>query len=306
MDRYKKLSKYLKEKYHARVHKLPLSAGFTCPNRDGKISKGGCIFCDPTGSGFATLGSNVPIQEQVIKMIERAEKRFKAKKFIAYFQAFSNTYASPEKLEKIYESALIDPRIVGLDVSTRPDLLQEEVLDVLEKFKKKVNLTVEVGLQTVNYKTLKILNRGHTLAEFVDAVNRLKKRNFDVVAHVIINLPWDDIEDVVETAKILSALNVDGVKLHSLYVVQNTELAKMFLNGEVSICSIDEYVDRVITFIEYLDPNIIIHRLVADPPKKGTIFGNWNMKKQDIVRIIEEEMEKRDTFQGKKYGYLRR
>ncbi|MDI3472173.1 MAG: uncharacterized protein PWQ20_351 [Thermotogaceae bacterium] len=306
MDRYRKLSKYLKEKYGTRVHKIPLSAGFTCPNRDGTISKGGCIFCDPSGSGFATLGPNIPIEEQVSRMIERAERRFKAEKFIVYFQAYSNTYGTPDKLEKLYKSALVDPRIVELDVSTRPDLLPEEVIDVFDKLKKEIDLTVEIGLQTVNYKTLKILNRGHTLSEFIDAVVRLKKRSFNVVSHVILNLPWDDMEDVVETAKILSALNVDGVKLHSLYVVKNTKLAEMFLNNEVKICSVHEYVERVITFLEYLSPEIIIHRLVADPPKEGTIFGNWGMKKQDIVRIIEEEMEKRDSFQGKKYNYLRR
>jgi len=305
-NRYRKLSDYLKEKYGTRVHKLPLSAGFTCPNRDGKISKGGCIFCDPTGSGFATLGPTVGIRAQVSQMIERAEKRFKAKKFIAYFQAFSNTYALPEKLKEIYESALIDPRIVGLDISTRPDLLQENVIDMLEEFKSKVDVTIEVGLQTVNYKTLKVLNRGHTLAEFIDSVIRLKQRKFEVVSHVILNLPWDDMEDVIETSKVLSALNIDGVKLHSLYVVEKTKLAEMFLKGEVKICSIEEYVNRVITFLEYLDPKIVIHRLVADPPKSGTIFGNWGMKKQEIVRIIEEEMEKRDSFQGKKYDYLRR
>lgn len=304
--RYRKLSDYLKEKYGTRVHKLPLSAGFTCPNRDGKISRGGCIFCDATGSGFTTFGPTVEIKEQVKRMIERAERRFKAEKFIVYFQAFSNTYAPPEKLRKIYESALIDTRIVGLDVSTRPDLLQEEVIDVLEEFKSKVDVTVEIGLQTVNYKTLKILNRGHTLAEFIDSVIRLKRRRFEVVSHVILNLPWDDIEDVIETSKVLSALNIDGVKLHSLYVVEKTKLAEMFLKNEVRICSVEEYIERVITFLEYLDPKIVIHRLVADPPRKGTIFGNWGMKKQEIIRIIEKEMEKRDSFQGKKYSYLGR
>lgn len=306
MDRYRKLSKYLREKYGVRVHKIPLSVGFTCPNRDGTISKGGCIFCDPSGSGFSTLGPNVPIEKQVLHMIERAKRRFGAEKFIVYFQAYSNTYDTPDRLEKMYRSALIDPRIVELDISTRPDLLPEEVIDVFDKLRKEIDLTVEVGLQTVNYRTLKILNRGHTLSEFIDAVIRLKKRDFNVVAHIILNLPWDDMEDVIENAKVLSALNVDGVKLHSLYVVKNTKLAEMFLNKEVEICSVHEYVERVITFLEYLNPEVVIHRLVADPPKEGTIFGNWGMKKQDIVRIIEEEMEKRDSFQGKKYNYLRR
>lgn len=302
--RYRKLSDYLKEKYGERVQRIVIHGGFTCPNRDGRKGWGGCIYCDATGSGFTTEAS-LPIREQVLKMKERYEKKG-IRKFIAYFQAFSNTYDSPENLKKKYEEALVDDSIVQLSVSTRPDLVPEKVLDVLEEFKGRVDVSVELGLQTANYRTLRLINRGHTLAEFVDAAVRVKRRGFELVVHVILNLPWDDALDVIETAKLLSALSVDGVKIHSLYVVEGTELARMYRSGEIRICSLEEYVDRVVTFLEYLSPNVVIHRLVADPPREGTIFGNWGKSKLELVNTIEKELERRNTYQGKKFDYLNR
>jgi radical SAM protein (TIGR01212 family) len=302
--RYRKLSDYLKERYGERVQRIVIHGGFSCPNRDGTKSRGGCIYCDATGSGFTTL-MRLPIREQVMEMKKKYEKRG-IKKFIAYFQSFSNTYAPVEVLRERYEEALVDDSIVQLSVSTRPDLVSERVLDLFEEFKKRVDVSVELGLQTANYRTLKKINRDHTLAEFVDAAVRVKRRGIELVVHVILNLPWDDMEDVVETAKILSALDVDGVKLHSLYVVERTKLAEMYKKGEIKICSLEEYIDRAITFLEYLSPNVVIHRLVADPPRKGTIFGNWGKSKIEIINMIEEELERRDTYQGKKFDYLNR
>jgi hypothetical protein len=302
--RYRKLSDYLKERYGERVQRIVIHGGFSCPNRDGTKSRGGCIYCDATGSGFTTL-MRLPIREQVMEMKKKYEKRG-IKKFIAYFQSFSNTYAPVEVLRERYEEALVDDSIVQLSVSTRPDLVPERVLDLFEEFKKRVDVSVELGLQTANYRTLKKINRDHTLAEFVDAAVRVKRRGIELVVHVILNLPWDDMEDVVETAKILSALDVDGVKLHSLYVVERTKLAEMYKKGEIKICSLEEYIDRAITFLEYLSPNVVIHRLVADPPRKGTIFGNWGKSKIEIINMIEEELERRDTYQGKKFDYLNR
>lgn len=304
MVRYRKLSDHLKERYGERVQRIVIFGGFSCPNRDGTKGTGGCIYCDATGSGFTTL-MRLPIREQVMEMKRKYEKRG-IKKFIAYFQSFSNTYAPVEVLRERYEEALVDDSIVQLSVSTRPDLVSERVLDLFEEFKKRVDVSVELGLQTANYRTLKKINRDHTLAEFVDAAVRVKRRGIELVVHVILNLPWDDMEDVVETAKILSALDVDGVKLHSLYVVERTKLAEMYKKGEIKICSLEEYIDRAITFLEYLSPNVVIHRLVADPPRKGTIFGNWGKSKIEIINMIEEELERRDTYQGKKFDYLNR
>lgn len=304
MVRYRKLSDHLKERYGERVQRIVIFGGFSCPNRDGTKGTGGCIYCDATGSGFTTL-MKLSIREQVLRMKERYEKRG-IRKFIAYFQAFSNTYASIDELRKKYEEALVDDSIVQLSVSTRPDLVPEEVLDLLEEFKRKVDVSVELGLQTANYRTLRKINRGHTLAEFVDAAVRVKRRGMELVVHVILNLPWDDMEDVVETAKLLSALDVDGVKLHSLYVVEGTKLAEMYRKGEIEICSLEEYIERVITFLEYLSPKVVVHRLVADPPKESTIFGNWGKSKIEIINMIEKELERRDTYQGKRFDYLNR
>ncbi len=302
MARYRKLSEYLRERYKSRVQKIPIYAGFTCPNR---LKGEPCIYCDSTGSGFSTL-MNLSIRDQILTWKDRFKKKYKNVKFIAYFQAFSNTFASMDVLRRKYEEALVDDEIVALDISTRPDLLQEEILDLLESFKSRVDVFLDIGLQTVNYKTLKILKRHHTLAEFIDGVSRAKRRGFEVTTHVIANLPWDDLEDVIETAKVISALGIDGVKVHSLYVVKGTELGNMYERGEVSIGSLEEYVQRVVTFLEYLDPSIVIHRLVADPPKTGILFGNWGVSKLEIINAIEKELEDRDTYQGKKFDYLNR
>ncbi len=302
MARYRKLSEYLRERYKSRVQKIPIYAGFTCPNR---LKGEPCIYCDSTGSGFSTL-MNLPIKEQVLTWKDRFKKKYKNVKFIAYFQAFSNTFASVDILRRKYEEALVDDEIVALDISTRPDLLQEEILDLLEGFKSRVDVFLDIGLQTVNYKTLKILKRHHTLAEFIDGVSRAKRRGFEITTHVIANLPWDDLEDVIETAKVISALDIDGVKVHSLYVVKGTELGNMYERGEVSIGTLEEYVQRVVTFLEYLDPSVVIHRLVADPPKTGVLFGNWGVSKLEIINAIEKELEDRDTYQGKKFNYLNR
>ena len=302
MARYRKLSEYLRERYKSRVQKIPIYAGFTCPNR---LKGEPCIYCDSTGSGFSTL-MNLPIKDQVLTWKDRFKKKYKNVKFIAYFQAFSNTFASVDILRRKYEEALVDDEIVALDISTRPDLLQEEILDLLEGFKSRVDVFLDIGLQTVNYKTLKILKRHHTLAEFIDGVSRAKRRGFEITTHVIANLPWDDLEDVIETAKVISALDIDGVKVHSLYVVKGTELGNMYERGEVSIGTLEEYVQRVVTFLEYLDPSVVIHRLVADPPKTGVLFGNWGVSKLEIINAIEKELEDRDTYQGKKFNYLNR
>jgi hypothetical protein len=208
-------------------------------------------------------------------------------------------------LKELYDSAISDD-IVILDVSTRPDLASEETLELLESYKEKLDVIIEFGLQTANFWTLKKLNRGHTLAEFIDAVIRAKKHGLEVVAHVIVNLPWDTMTDVIETAKILSALSVDGVKIHSLYVVEGTALGKMYKKGLIQICDLHEYIERVITFLEFLDPEIVIHRLVADPPKEGTLFANWGLPKIEIINRIEKKMKEENRRQGGRFNYLNR
>ncbi len=305
-DRYNVYSTHLKEKYGQKVYKLPINLPGTCPNRDGTVGEGGCIFCDEDGSGFQCLPNSMSIEEQVAKNKVYFQKRFKAKKFIVYFQAYTNTYWPLEKFKSFMTAASNDKDVVALSISTRPDCINDDYLDFLENLKEEKNLdiNIELGLQTVNYHTLKKVNRGHTLAEFIDAVIRIKKRKFMICAHLIINLPWDNREDVIETSKILTSLNIEYVKLHSLYIVENTKLGEMYKRGEFSIISLDEYVDRAITFLEYLHPDAVIQRLVGKGPQDKLLFNNWDTSWWYIKEKIERELEIRDIYQGAKCNYL--
>jgi len=302
-NRYNKLKESLLKKYGFPVYKIPVDAGFTCPNRDGHLGWGGCIFCEETGSGFAIQNRGESIEKQVLKGIGRMKRRYPDAKFFVYFQNFTNTYAPPEVLDSKYREALCHPDVIGVDISTRPDCVPEEVLDVVEALSKQTHVTLEYGMQTANYRTLMKLNRGHTLGEFIDAVIRTKKRNLEVVAHIILNLPWDDRIDVIETAKILNALCVNGVKIHSLYIPKVSVMAGMYERGEIKICSLEEYINRVITFLEYLSPDIVIHRLVAEGPRNGCIFNNWGLLKIQVINAIDRELKSRDTWQGKQFRF---
>lgn len=287
----------LKKKYGEKVQKLPLNAGFTCPNREN--GKPGCLFCDETGSGFTTFG-NLTIKEQLEKMKEKYRKKG-IRKFISYFQNYTNTYAPTDVLRKIYTEA-IDEDIVQLDIATRPDCIDKEILEMVDKIRKdyKIEVSFDIGLQSANYHTLVKINRGHTLAEYIYAVNLLKEYRFEVVSHIILNLPGDNMLDVIEGAKILSALNVDGVKIHSLYIVDGSIFGEMYKSGKLEVGTLENYVERTVTFLENLSPRIVIHRLVADPPLEGTIFGNWGKTKTEIVHLIEKRLAEKNTYQGKK------
>jgi len=287
----------LKKKYGEKVQRLPLNAGFTCPNREN--GKPGCLFCDETGSGFTTFG-NLTIKEQLEKMKEKYRKKG-IRKFISYFQNYTNTYAPTDVLRKIYTEA-IDEDIVQLDIATRPDCIDKEILEMVDKIRKdyKIEVSFDIGLQSANYHTLVKINRGHTLAEYIYAVNLLREYRFEVVSHIILNLPGDNMLDVIEGAKILSALNVDGVKIHSLYIVDGSIFGEMYKSGKLEVGTLENYVERTVTFLENLSPRIVIHRLVADPPLEGTIFGNWGKTKTEIVHLIEKRLAERNTYQGKK------
>lgn len=304
--RYNKYSEYLVETYGCKVYKIPINLPGTCPNRDGSISFGGCIYCDEEGSGFESLPSSMEVGQQVEKNIKFFSERYKAKKFIIYFQSFTNTYRPLDKFKSYINASLVDDNIVGISVSTRPDCVSEMYLDFLEEISKKksLDIDIELGLQTANYHTLLKLNRGHTLGEFIDAVQRIKRRDFFVCVHLILNLPWDNEEDVIESAKVISALDVEYVKLHSLYIVDGTKLGEMFKRGEIEVVNLEEYVDRVVKFLEHLAPHVVVQRLLARGPRHQLLFGNWNTSWWKIKELIEKELEKRDTWQGKKADYL--
>lgn len=303
--RYFTYSEYLKRKYGERVYKLPINILGTCPNRDGAVGVGGCIFCGESGAAFENLPCDMPVKEQLSKNKDYIGKKYKSNKFIAYFQNYSNTYMPLEKFKDyIYEVAGED--IVEIAISTRPDCISDEYLDFLSTVKDKygVEISIELGLQTVNYRTLKTINRGHSLAEFIDAVLRIKKHRFDVCAHIILNLPWDDMDDVTECAKILSALQVNQVKLHCLYILKDTPLAKMYAEQEFEMGSFYGYVEKVITFLEYLHPNIALQRIIGRAREEDCIFSNYSTSWWKIKDNIDEQMELFDTYQGKKCDYL--
>jgi len=306
-ERYKKYSSYLKEKYGEKVYKIPVNLPVTCPNRDGECGTGGCIFCGEIGTGFESLENTLSVEEQLKRNIEYISTKYKAKKFIAYFQNFTNTYMNINSfIEYTEEAAKVDD-IVEICISTRPDCINERYLEVLNELKKKygVEITIELGLQTVNYKTLKIIKRGHTLAEFIDAMNDINSYGFETCCHLILNLPWDDMEDIIEAAKIVSALGVNQIKLHSLYILQDTELGRRYEKGEFSIIEVQEYVDRAVSFIKYLNPDIVIQRLAGRAPKESTLFCNWDMSWWRILDMIEEKLEELDVYQGENFNYLK-
>ncbi len=302
---YNVYSKYLKEKFGEKVYKLPISLPITCPNRDGCIGTGGCIYCGDEGGSFENLSNTLSVKQQVEKNRAYIQRRYKANKFISYFQSFTNTYLPLEDFKKYVEESIVDG-VVGISISTRPDCVNDEYLDYLSYIKDKYNLeiTIELGLQTVNYHTLKKINRGHTLAEFIDAVIRNKRYGIRTCAHLILNLPWDDMDDTIENAKILSALGVEEVKLHALYIVDGTTLGEMYRRGEISLISKEEYKERVITFLEYLDKNIIVQRIIGRAPEENSLFVNWNESWWKIRDEIVLEMTERGIYQGKNCNYL--
>lgn len=303
--RYRVYSKYLRERYGCKVYKLPVNLPVTCPNRDGQLGYGGCIYCGDSGAGFEAQSEQMPIEEQLEINMKYIGDRYGAKKYIAYFQNFSNTYMRPERLESYLYRAHI-PGIVAVYISTRPDCISDGHLEAVAAFRQNTSMEVvfELGLQTVNYHTLDRINRGHSLAEFIDAVLMLKDRGFNTCAHLILDLPWDDMNDAVENAKILSALEIEQVKLHSLYIVKGTRLADMYMNEGLQLVSMEEYIQRAITFLEHLRPQTVIQRLVGRASEEETLKANWDTSWWKVKEYIEERMEELDTWQGKRFNYL--
>ncbi|VYU08972.1 TIGR01212 family radical SAM protein [Peptoniphilus gorbachii] len=286
---YRKYSDFLREKFGEKVYKLPVKLDLTCPNRDGTCGVGGCIFCGEEGGSFENNFGTV--REQILKNKDHIKNKYKANKYIAYFQNFTNTYMPFEDFKRVIEESLIED-VVGVSISTRPDYLPKKHLDFLEELNKNYFVTVEIGLQTPNYHSLKKLNRGHGLSEFIDAAIKLKKRNLNVCTHVIIGLPWDDDLDIVECAKILNVLNIDEVKIHALYILKDTALGKMYERGEIDPISLDDYKKKVILFLRNLKDDIIVERIIGRAPYENSLFCNWNTSwwkiRDDIIEVMHE------------------
>ncbi len=302
---YNTYSRYLEDKYGEKVYKLPLNLPLTCPNRDGTLGHEGCAFCGKEGGSFENLSSTIPIKDQLDQNRKYIGEKYKAKKFIAYFQNFTNTYMPFEDFKNSINEVLQED-IVEIAIATRPDCINEKYLEYLSKIKNMYNIdiTIELGLQTVNYKSLIEIKRGHTLAEYIDASLKIKRYDLRNCTHLILNLPGDEEIDVIENAKVLSALGVDCVKLHALYIMDHTALGEMYKSGKIQLISKEAYMERVILFLEYLDPDITIQRLIGRAPEDDMLFVNWNESWWKIRDTIVAKMEERKTRQGSKFDYL--
>lgn len=299
--RYNQFSAYLKNRFGAKVYKITIDAGFSCPNRDGTISKGGCIFCDDSGS-FSQAHSNLlSIENQVNEGIKTLSARFKAEKFMSYFQAYTNTYRPVNELENIYKASLNHPDIVGISIGTRPDCVDENKLDLISDISKDYYTWLEYGLQSSHNKTLLKINRGHDYDCFLRAYEKTKDKGINVCVHVIFGL-WENRDEILQTAQRLAALKIDGIKIHMLCALQGTKLAQMYENNEIDFMSEDEYVSLVCDFLEILPPETTIHRLAGNGFRKTLIAPRWLGAKLDCLNKIDREFLKRNSYQGAKFN----
>ncbi|SHE40533.1 TIGR01212 family radical SAM protein [Clostridium fallax] len=296
--RYKSLNYFLREKFGEKVFKISLDGGFSCPNRDGKVSKGGCIFCSSKGSGDYAGRRTCSITNQFQDIKEMMAKKWKSGKYIAYFQAYTNTYAPAEELRKKYTEAINQEGVVALAIATRPDCLEDEVLDVLEEMNKKVYTWVELGLQTIHENTARLINRGYDLKVYDEAVKKLRKRGIDVVTHVIFGLPGESKKDMEETVKYIANQDIQGVKFHLLHLMKDTNLVKIYEEGGLRFLSKEEYVKLVCKSIAMMPQSIVIHRLTGDAPRDSLIGPMWSLKKWEVLNSIDKTMEDNNLFQG--------
>lgn len=297
--RYHTLNYYLKNKFNTKVFKVSLNGGFTCPNLDGTKGYGGCIYCSKSGSGDFGGNPNKDLTTQFKEIKEVESKKWHNSKYIAYFQARTNTYAPLEVLKAKYEEVLKIDDVIGLFIATRCDAITDETLDYLEELNKRTFLTIELGLQTTNEKTSKLINRCHTLKEFEDMVKRLRKRNINVVVHIINGLPYETETDMLNTVRYLNKLDIQGIKIHMLCIIKDTPLETLYQKEKFHILTKEEYIDIVIKQLELLREDIVIHRITSDPDKNSLIEPTWLLKKFCLLNDIDKEMVKRDTYQGK-------
>ncbi len=297
--RYHTLDYYYKNKYGKKIMKISLNGNFTCPNLDGTVGYGGCIYCSKTGSGEFAGNITDSIEEQFEKIKNKMHEKWKEGSYIAYFQARTNTYAPIEKLKKLYETAISQDNVVGINIATRPDSITNECLDYLEELNTRTDVTIELGLQTIKEETTKLINRCHTLECFEEMVKRLRKRKIPVVVHIINGLPYETKEDMLNTIKYLNTLDIQGVKIHMLSIIKDTPLEKLYKKEKFHILTKEEYIDIVTTQLEYLRPEIVIHRITGDPDKDELIEPKWLIKKFCVLNDIDKEMVKKDTYQGK-------
>lgn len=298
--RYHTLNQHLREEFGEKVFKVSLDAGFTCPNRDGSLGWGGCVYCSARGSGDFAGQAEKSIHEQFVEIKEVMSRKWPNAKYLAYFQAYTNTYAPIERLREVYEQALQEEGVVGISIATRPDCLPEDVLDYLEELNQRTYLWVELGLQSIHDQTMEWVGRGHTYSDFLKGLEKLQQRKIRVCAHMILGLPGETIEDMMVSAQAIAELPLQGVKLHLLHVLRGTPLAKLYEREPFPLLSQEEYVTLISDILEILPPQMILHRLTGDAPRRDLIAPLWSLKKWEVLNAIDRELEGRGTWQGKR------
>ncbi len=296
--RYHTYNYFLKNKYKNKIAKVSLNAGFSCPNRDGTVGYGGCIFCSGLGSGDFAGNVYDSLQTQFESISAIMRNKWPECKYIAYFQANTNTYGTIERLKATFEPFINKEDVVGIAIGTRPDCLSEEICDYLYELSLKCDLYVELGLQTIHEDTAKLINRGHDFQTFEDAVSRLRKRNIDVCVHIINGLPYETYDMMLETAKVVGSMDIQGIKIHNLFILKNTKLHTMYLEKPFDILSRDEYINLVVEQLTYIDEKIVIERLTGDAPLKDLVEPKWSIKKVTILNDIDKLMKEKDVYQG--------
>jgi len=297
--RYVRFTDHLYQMFACRVYKVSLDAGFTCPNRDGTVAVGGCIYCN--NASFSPGNRRLSVTEQIERGKDFLRKRYNAQKFIAYFQAYTNTYGDVRVLKSLYDEALACDDIVGLSIGTRPDCVSDAVLDLLAAYASRLYVWLELGLESAHDQTLSFINRGHTVDAFDDAVRRAQDRGLRLCTHIILGLPGESRTDMLGTTRHLANLQLDAVKLHNLHIVRHTVLEKMYRQGKVPLLDLDTYVGLVADCLEVLPPEMIIMRLLGDAPRDLLVAPAWSLQKQTVITRIEAELVRRDSHQGKFY-----
>lgn len=303
---YNTFSEYLLNRYGEKTYKLPVALPVSCPNRDGNCGINGCTFCGEIGAGYENLPDTMTVTEQIVANKAHIVPKYKATKFIPYLQNFSNTYLPLERFVGYLEEAARADGVVAVYIATRPDCIRDDYLQAMKEIAEgyQIDICVELGLQSVNYHTLDKINRGHSLAEFIDAILRIKAYGLQTCAHLILNLPWDTDRDAIEAAHIMSALRLDQVKLHALYIVKGTVMARQYEQGELEMIGRDEYQKRVILFLRHLSPDIVLQRIIGRAPAENTLFSNWSTGWFKIRDGIIRQMEEKGYRQGDCCDYL--
>ncbi|NFA43239.1 TIGR01212 family radical SAM protein [Clostridium botulinum] len=299
--RYHSLNYFLREKFGEKVFKISLDGGFSCPNRDGKVSKGGCVFCSARGSGDYAGSRNFSITNQFNNVKTMMANKWKSGKYIAYFQAYTNTYAPVDELRQKYEEAINQEGVVALSIATRPDCLEDDVLDLIEELSKKLYVWVELGLQTINDDVAKKINRGYDLKVFDDAMTRLKERNIDVVVHSILGLPRESQDDMLKTIDYIAHSGAQGIKLHLLHLMKDTKMVELYESGELQFLSQEDYIKLICKAVSMLPKEMVVHRLTGDAPRDLLIGPMWSLKKWEVLNAIDKTLEDNDIYQGKNF-----